>query len=352
MKIKMTLILVAVCFLAVFSVYAGGQQEAEKPVTMCTAIKFLDNPYHIDWIAGGEGFAESIGMKDMIVTQASQGSSEKQLNDIKALIAKTGGNVICNIDPNQAPDVVPLAKALEDAGVYFVTWWNKPDDIKVWDYDHWVCHVTFDGVSAGKFIANSLFDTFETPGKGKIVALEGQLANSAFIERWEGLQQALKENPGVELVAYEPAEWDRTKAFDKLSSMLVAHPDIDGVWAANDNMALGAIEALRAAGLAGKVKVCGVDGTEEMIRAIVAGEACATAAPDAKWQGGIGLSMAYAAKNGELDVASIPKEKRQWYATMVNIDSSNAQEWVETVIEATPEYDWNDHFGRFLKTIK
>lgn len=349
---KRVIALLLVVLLAVTSLFATAQAESTTPTTLCTAIKFLDNPYHIDWIAGGEMFAESVGLKDYLVNQACQGSSEKQVNDIKALVAKTNGNVVFNIDPNQSPDVVPIVKALEDAGVFFVTWWNKPDDMKVADYDHWVAHITFDGVSASHFISTALFNTFKTPGKGKILAIQGQLANSAFIERWEGLQNALKEFPGVEMVAYGCAEWDRQKAFEMVTNMLVSHRDIDGVWCANDSMAMGALEALRAAGLAGKVKVCGVDGTEEMIRAIAAGEAAATAAPDAKWQGGLGLSMAYAAKEGKLDVAAIPAEKRQFYATMVNIDASNANAWIKDVIEGTPVYDWNSYFDRFLKTIK
>lgn len=349
---KKVVVLVLVLAMVSVLLFAQGAKEAAGPATLCTAVKFLDNPYHIDWIAGGNLFAATVGMKDKVVNQACQASSEKQLNDIKALVAKTGGNVVFNIDPNQSPDVVPLAKALEDAGVYFVTWWNKPDEMKVWDYDHWVAHITFDGVSASHFISTALFKTFKTPNKGKILALQGQLANSAFIERWDGLQKALKENPGVEMVAYGCAEWDRAKAFEMVSNMLVSNPDVDGVWCANDSMALGAIEALRAAGLAGKVKVCGVDGTEEMVRAIVAGEACATAAPDAKWQGGIGLAMALAAKNGTLDVSKIANDKRQFYATMVNIDASNATQWVKDVIEGSPVYDWTDFYGRFLKTIQ
>ena len=104
-------------------------------------------------------FAESAGLEHVI--QTCEGSSEKQLNDIKALVAKTGGDVVFCVDPNESPDVVPIAKALEEAGVYFVTFWNKPDDVKVSDFDHWVSHITFDGVDGGYYIAKELFKTFE-----------------------------------------------------------------------------------------------------------------------------------------------------------------------------------------------
>ena len=221
----------------------------------------------------------------------------------------------------------------------------------MWDYPHWVSHITFDGTEGGYFGATELFKSFKTPNKGKIVALQGQLANSAQIERWAGLNKALKEFPGVEMVAYQSAEWNRAKAYEMLTSMLVAHPDIDGVWCANDEMAMGSIEALRAKGLAGKVKVSGADGQEDMVRAIVAGEAVATFYPDPTWQGGIGLSLALAAKQGKLNVASLPKDKRQWYARTVLVGSNNAKEFLSDYYEGTPTYDFNNHFDRFLRAI-
>jgi ribose transport system substrate-binding protein len=351
--LKLGVLLLAGVLLAPALVMAGAQKEgaAAEPTTLCTAVKFLESPYHAAWIKGGEMFAESEGLEAYHVSQACQGSSEKQLNDIKGLVAKTGANVVFNIDPNEAPDVVPIAKALEDAGVYFVTWWNKPEDVKVWDYPHWVSHITFDGTEGGYHGATQLFKSFKTPYKGKIVALQGQLANSAQIERWAGLNKALAEYPEVKMVAYQSAEWNRAKAFEMLTSMLVAHPDVDGVWCANDEMAMGAIEALRAQGLAGKVKVCGADGQEDMVRAIVAGEAVATFYPDPTWQGGIGLSLALAAKRGELDVAALTKEKRQWYAKTVLVSPDNAKKFLQDYYEGTPDYDWSDHFGRFLRAI-
>lgn len=351
-QLRLALVAVFVVFIAFSFAFAGGEKAEEKgPTTVCTAVKFLESPYHAAWIKGGEMFAESEGLGEYHVAQACQGSSEKQLNDIKALVAKTGGNVVFNIDPNESPDVVPIAKALDEAGVYFVTWWNKPDEVKAWDYDHWVCHITFDGTEGGYFCAKELFKTFDTPNKGKIVALQGQLANAAQIERWAGLNRALDEFSEVELVAYQSAEWNRAKAYEILTSMLVAHPDVDGVWCANDEMAMGSIEALRAKGLAGKVKVCGADGQEDMVRAIIKGEAAATFYPDPTWQGGNGLSIALAAKNGEIDVGSLTKEKRQWYAKTVLISSENAQEFVEQYYEGTPSYNWDDHFGRWLRAI-
>ena len=257
-----------VCLLALVAAGAAFGQ-AKGTVFMGTAIRSLENPYHAVWARGGQAFGDSVG--GVHVIQTCEGSSEKQLNDIKALVAKSGKDAVFCIDPNESPNVIPIAKALEAAGIYYVTWWNKPDSVKAWQYPHWVAHIAFDGISAGEFCARELFK--KMGGKGKVVAIKGMLANSIAIDRYKGLENELAKAPGIELVASDTAEWDRTKAFEKMKSFLVANPDIGGVWAANDNMALGALEAIRAAGLAGKVLVTGCDGITEMLDAVAAGEA-------------------------------------------------------------------------------
>ncbi len=317
-------------------------------VSMGTAIRSLENPYHAVWAKGAQAFGDSVGGTSVI--QTCEGSSEKQLNDIKALVAKAGKNAVFSIDPNEAPNVIPIAKALEAAGVYFVTYWNKPDNVKVTDYPHWVAHISFSGTAAGEFTAKELFKAMG--GKGKVVVLQGLLANASAIERYKGFKNELAKTPGIKLAAEDAAEWDRTKAFEKMKNFLVAHPDVGGVWAANDNMALGALEAIRAAGLAGKVPVVGTDGVEEMINAVKAGEAAATVLNPAFWQGGMGISLALAAKNGKIDVKKIPAEKRAFYAKAVEVTAANVDTIIATYVKGTPKYDWNDFYGSYVGPIK
>jgi len=345
---KKSLILVLALLVAASMFTLGAQTKAGDGVFMGTAIRSLENPYHAVWARGATAFAYSVG--GISVVQTCEGSSEKQLNDIKALIAKAGKNAVFSVDPNESPNVIPIAKACEAAGVYFVTYWNKPDNVKVTDYPHWVAHISFSGTIAGEFMAKALFD--KMGGSGKIVALQGMLANTTAIERYTGLQNALKKAPGIELAAVDTAEWDRTKAFEKMSSFLVANPDVGGVWAANDNMALGALEAIRAAGLAGKVLVVGCDGVDEMIAAVKAGEAAATVINPAFWQGGMGLSLALAAKNGTIDVKKIPADKRAFFAKAVNVTQDNIDDIIATYVKGTPKYDWNDFYGAFVAPIK
>ena len=170
-------------------------------MTLVVSIRGLDNPYHANYKNGADALGKELGLP--VDTLSTEANSEKGIADIKAEVAKTGGNMVLNLDPNQAPDVVPIAKILETAGVYWVNWWNKPDDVKVRDYPHWVAHITFDSVGTGYFNAKELFKTFKTPNKGKIVALQGMLANTPAIERFQGLQKALAEFPDVKLLQWE-----------------------------------------------------------------------------------------------------------------------------------------------------
>jgi ribose transport system substrate-binding protein len=317
----------------VFGTSAFASGGAEKPTTLAISIRTLSNPYQNNYKVGAEAYGKSAGLPvDILTTEAN---SQKGLTDIKAEVAKTGGNVVFFIDPNQETDDVAIAQILDQAGVYFVTWWNKPADVKVWNYKHWVAHVSFDGVAAGYFTAQELFKTFKTPNKGKVFAIQGLLANTPAAERFQGLQKALKENPGVELVQWVAGDWDRTKAYNLTREMLIAHPDIDGVWCANDDMAMGSIQALKEANLAGKVMVTGTDGIPELFDAIKAGTAAATVMNDAKYQSGLGLAMSLAAKKGKLNVAAQPQKYRQFEIPAVNVNKANVDQIVHDYIDNT-----------------
>ena len=280
-----------------FVAAATGSFAADPQTTLAISIRTLSSPYQVMYKDGSEAYAKAIGLPlDVLTTEAN---SQKGLTDIRAEVARTGGNVAFCIDPNDASDALPIAKTLETAGVYFVTWWSKPADVKAWDYPHWVAHIAMDGVAAGTYTATELLKTFKTPGQGKIIALQGRLGDTANGERWQGLQSVLAKNPGVQLVQWESAQWDRSQAYKTTKAMLIAHPDIDGVWTANDDMGMGAIQALKEAGVAGKVLVTGADGIPEMFDAIKAGLAAATILNDGKYQFQLGLAMALAAKQGE-----------------------------------------------------
>ena len=322
---------------------------ADTP-TLVNSIRSLSNPYHATWNAGGEAFAKSVGAD--YVTLVTEGNSEKGVSDIRAILAKTGGNVVINVDPNDAPDARPIVEAVKEAGGYVVTQWNKPTDLHPWDFDpNYVAHISFSGVPYGKAMAEALFKAMG--GKGGIVALGGIQSNIPAIERKAGLDQALAENPDIKLLDFQVANWSETEALEKTNAWLTQFGDeIGGNRAANDGMSLAAVEALRADGRAGQVPVTGIDGIQLAVEAILAGEMAGTVAWDPYWQGGMGLSIGYHAATGKFDPSKEPKDHREFYGTGVVITADNAQEYYDNNIKSEPQLDWNDIWGRVSGQIQ
>jgi ribose transport system substrate-binding protein len=318
--------------------------------TLVNSIRSLSNPYHATWNNGGAAFAKSVGAE--YVTLVTEGNSEKGIADIKAILAKTGGNCVINVDPNDSPDARPIVEACKAAGAYVVTQWNKPKDLHPWDFDpNYVAHISFSGVPYGKAMAEALIKAMG--GKGGIVALGGIESNVPAIERKKGLDDALAANPGVKLLDYQVANWDANAALEKTNAWLTKFGDqIGGIWAANDDMALAAIEALRAGGRAGKVPVTGIDGIKLAVESILKKEMTGTVAWDPYWQGGMGLSIGFHAKTGAFDPAKEPKDHREFYGKGVIITGENAQTFYDSNVKSEPKLDWNDIWGRVSGQIQ
>jgi ribose transport system substrate-binding protein len=315
--------------------------DAMDEVWLGTSIRSLSNPYHALWKQGGEDFAASVDATGRLRTLLSEGDSARQLSEIRGLIARAGkGNVIFNIDPNEASDALPIARLCERAQCYFVTSWNKADDLHPWDFEYWVSHMSADDVAMGRQVAEALVRWMG--GEGKVGAIVGLVGNTSSQGRLRGLEQVLAEHPRVELVQQDHGDWLPAKAGRVAAAMLAAHPDLQGIWAADDGMALGALEAVRAAGRLHQVGVVGIAGVEAAVRAVLAGDMVGTAGIDAVEQGGRGLAIAWHAKSGDLDVASLPRQHREFYFRTTLLTKDNAQEFLDTVIAAKGDRDWND----------
>lgn len=322
---------------------------ADKPVVV-NSIRSLSNPYHATWNKGGAAFAKSVGCE--YVTLVTEGNSEKGIADIRALLVRTGGNMVLNVDPNDAPDARPIVEACVKAGAFVATQWNKPTDLHPRDFNpNYVAHISFDGIRYGEETANQLIKAIG--GEGGIVALGGILSNTPAIERKAGLDKALAANPKVKLLDFQVADWLSTKSYDTVAAWLTRFgKDIKGIWAANDDMGIGALEALRAEGLAGKVPVTGIDGIKASVDAVKAGEFAATVSWDPFWQGAMGLSIPYNAKTGAINPAKEPQLHREFYGTGILVTKENAAQFAHDHIENAPTIDFDDLWGRITGAIR
>lgn len=326
---------------------AGGEKG---DVLLVQGIRSLSNSYHANWAAGGDLFGESVDKK--VIVLSDEADSQKQLSLVKGLAAK-GQVYALNIDPNTSSDTEAIVRAVTEAGGYVVTQWNKPDDLNPWDIgDHWVAHIAFDGTGIGKDVSQTLFDSMG--GEGGIIALQGILDNKPAKQRFAGLQEALKANPGITLLDDQTANWSRTEALSVTQTLLAKHGDkVKGVWAANDEMALGALEALKAAGMAGKVPIIGFDAVPQALDEIKSGtnKYVATVSTDPWWQGGAALSLAYKAATGEIDVSKLSHDQRAFYAEQSIVTKDNVEKFTQAPTLEALKPDLDDPFKRFSAPI-
>ncbi|KUL25929.1 substrate-binding domain-containing protein [Streptomyces regalis] len=276
---------VAAAVVGASSFLHSGSSEA-KSQKIGLSLSTLNNPFFVQIRAGAQAEAEKLGV-DLTVTDA-QNDASQQANQLQNFTSEGLGTIIVN--PVDSDAVTPAAKAVNQSDIPLVAVDRSVNNAAT------AALVASDNVTGGKLAAKSLAE--KLGGKGTIVILQGQAGTSASRERGSGFAEGLKAYPGIEVVAKQPADWDRTKGLDVMTNLLQANPDIDGVFAENDEMALGAIKALGAK--AGKsVQVIGFDGTADGLQAVEAGTLYASVAQQPTELGRIAVQNAVKAAEGD-----------------------------------------------------
>ncbi|MDO4547043.1 MAG: sugar ABC transporter substrate-binding protein [Clostridia bacterium] len=319
------------------------QEKLDTTLYLGVSVRGLENPYIATIKVGMDMFAEyldSIGQKYETQVLDSQGDNDREVDNMRQFAARANGNAIAYSDPNENSIAYSLAEAMAESGGFIGTAWNKPDDVGPADLTpNWVIHTSPDNVLGGYNIAKALFDSMG--GEGKIFVVQGMLGNTAATARYEGLQQALAEYPNIEVAEDDTGNWATSEALTLVETWLNKHPDVKGVWCANDNMATGALQALDAKGLKGTVGVVGIDANTDIVEAIRDGFAVATVSSNGYLQGGYTLSICYAAWAGLIDVAELPDEYREFATPSLLITQENA----ESYLTEQPVFDFSKPFA-------
>lgn len=321
---------------------APAQKGLCKPeeIRYVQSMREMAQPYHAGLDKGGKLFVEWVGASpDQYVLQLNQGDSDKQVSLMSSILAENAKCSVFNIEPN-ADTVIPrMVDVGQETGAYVVGHWAAPEGYYPFSHDHYAAMVSVNSFEAGYQLAVGLFKAMG--GKGNIFAVEGFQATSVAMDRYDGLQKALKEYPDIILLEHQPADWDRKLAFPIVQTWLTKHPDVNGIWAANDDMGLGALEALREKGLAGKVLVAGIDGIPEAVKAVKDGEFAMTIASDATYQGSIGFALGYCLLTGEIPLPKDWKnEQRMFYLTLAVITKENVDKFLSDPKPADYESTW------------
>lgn len=273
------------------SFFNNGSSGTTTKIGM--SLSTLNNPFFVQMKEGAQAEAKKAGI-DLTVTDA-QNDASQQTNQLQNFTGEGMKSIIVN--PVDSDAVGPAVRGA-----------NK-SDIPVIAADRGVNKagtatlVASDNVAGGRLAAKTLAE--KLGGKGKIVTLQGVAGTSASRERGKGFADGLKEYPGIEVVASQPADFDRTKGLDVMTNLIQSNPGIDGVFAENDEMALGAAKALGdKAGTS--VAVVGFDGTPDGLKAVEAGTLYASVAQQPKELGRIAVRNAVNAARGK-DVDSMVK---------------------------------------------
>lgn len=272
----------------------GCSSSGSSGKTIGLAVSTLNNPFFVDLRDGAQAAADKAGYK-LIVLDA-QNDTAKQASQIEDLITKKVSVILVN--PTDSNAVVPAIEQANKAGIPVVTVDRGAAGGKV------AAHVASDNVAGGKMAGDLILQL--TGSKGKIAELEGIPGTSAARDRGKGFHQAVDGKADLKVVAKQPADFDRAKGLKVMENILQANPDIVAVFAHNDEMALGALEAIKAAGKEGKIQVVGFDATADAVKAVKDKKMAATVAQKPKDIGRIGVEAAQKIIEGKTVEASIP----------------------------------------------
>lgn len=275
---------VAVAVVGGVSFLHGGSSSTTQKVGL--SLSTLNNPFFVQIKSGAQAEAKKLGV-DLTVTDA-QNDASQQANQLQNFTSEGLGSIVVN--PVDSDAAGPAVRAANKAGIPVVGVDRAVNKAKT------AALVASDNIEGGKLAAKALAE--KLGGKGRIVILQGQAGTSASRERGAGFAEGLKAYPGIQVLAKQPADFDRTKGLDVMTNLLQAHPDVQGVFAENDEMALGAIKALGSK--AGKsVQVVGFDGEPDGLTAVKAGTLYASVAQQPTQLGRIAVDNALRAAEGK-----------------------------------------------------
>lgn len=245
------------------------------------------NPFWAAVEEGAKAKAAELGVEVVVVAPPAESDVQAQITQVEDLIAQgIDGLAIAPTDPNALAPVVDAAKAAGIPVVFVDTRGINEG-------------VTFIGTNnevgaalAADFMCKNL------PQGSEVAILQGLVSQSTGQARAEGSKKGL-EGCGLKVVAEQTAEWDRAKGLAVTENILAGNPNVKGIFGSNDNMALGAVEALKAAAKLQDVMVVGFDANPDAAASILAGEMTASVAQAPANMGGFGIQALVDLKAGK-----------------------------------------------------
>ncbi len=268
--------------------------------TIALVMKTLTNPFFIEMEKGARRAEKELGVTLLVKTASQETSIEQQIQIVEELIRMKVDAIV--IAPGDSLRLVPVLKSAQDAGIHIVNIDNRlePEAMKKQGLTH-VPFISVDNEKAAYASARFIARSIMKPAQAAII--EGILSADNSRLRKEGAERAFKENPHIQLVATETANWKIDEGYAVARDLFSTHPDISLLFCANDMMALGALKFLQESGRQA-VKVASYDALEEAREAVKSGRLAVTVDQQAAEQGYQGVRLA----RQEIDGESVPEQ--------------------------------------------
>jgi len=302
---------------------AGAQ--AAKPATIAFFVKNVTNPFWKACRVGAEKAGKALGVTVDTVAPTKPDNIEEQTRLVEDWIVKKPDAFV--FVPVDYKALVPAIEKVNKAGIPVVGYNNRMTGVEL------VSYIGSDDETIGYELGKYLFKAMR--GKGKVVYIDGVPAAITAQNRKKGFDRAMKENPGIELLASQPGNYRRLPAVQVFENLMQRFPVIDAVFCANDDMAVGVAEALAAAGRGKNTRVVGIDGIPDATAAIAAGKMFASA----DFSGHDQAYLAVTAAVRRLKKQPVPKEI---ILPVVIIEKNNVKNFMKTPEERDAP-DWNKY---------
>lgn len=291
MKKIVSFLLIALAALSLLlTAGCGSKEPAYTGPVIGFSVSTLNNPFFVAMKDGVEKQAAALGIKVKIVD--AQNDPAKQANDMEDLI-ESGVSVLI-VNPVDSAAISPSVEDANEAGIPVITLDRSAEKGKV------TTHIASDNFKGGQMAANLIAK--KVGPKAITVELEGTPGASATRERGAGFDSIAKQK--LDLVASQSADFDRTKGLNVATNLIQAHPNLQAIFAQNDEMALGAVEAAKSAGK--KLFIVGFDGTTDGVKAVEDGDMAATIAQQPELMGKIAIDTAMKIIKGQAVPSKIP----------------------------------------------
>jgi len=276
MKIQwFKIVSVIICGIILISGCQRRQANMDDQETIAFVMKTLNNPFFIDMQKGALKAADSLGIQLIVQAAEREVDVEKQLQIVENLIQRKV-SAIC-LTPSGSREIVAGIIKANKANIPVLIVDTRVDKKTLAESNgHYTTFIGSDNIDGGRIAAKFIVDKLN--GIGLIAILEGIPGHETGDARLKGFWEVVNNNSGIQVVASQTANWERDQGYNVFQNILQGNPNIEALFACNDMMALGAVEAIASAGKTGQVFVVGFDAVTDAREAIRKGQMAASIA--------------------------------------------------------------------------